>query len=92
MTLFWPAWARSLHNADVAIRAANDRNYHLVQIMKKKNCKDAESINFQLNETTNTNTNTNTNVSIQLKTLKEMYDSGDITQEEYIKAKKKTLD
>ena len=24
--LFWPAWAQTLHNADVAIKAANDRN------------------------------------------------------------------
>ena len=34
--LFWPAWAKTLHNADVAIQAANDRNYHLINIMKKK--------------------------------------------------------
>ena len=34
--LFWPAWARTLHNADVAIIAANDRIYHLFNIMKKK--------------------------------------------------------
>ena len=34
--LFWPAWAKTLHNADVAIMAANDRIYHLFNIMKKK--------------------------------------------------------
>ncbi len=34
--LFWPAWAKTLHNADVAIQAANDRSYHLINIMKKK--------------------------------------------------------
>ncbi len=27
--LFWPAWAKTLHNADVAIMAADDRKYHL---------------------------------------------------------------
>ena len=36
MILFWPAWAKTLHNADVAIQAANDRNFHLIKLMKKK--------------------------------------------------------
>jgi len=35
LMLFWPAWAQTLHNADVAIQAANDRNYHLINIMKR---------------------------------------------------------
>ena len=86
--LFWPAWAQTLHNADVAIQAANDRNYHLIKIMKKKNCKGVDNINAQINEST---TSTN-NVAEQLKILKEMYDSGDLTQEEYKKAKKKVLE
>ena len=30
MILFWPAWAQTLHNADKAILAANDRNHHLI--------------------------------------------------------------
>ena len=40
---------------------------------------------------TNTATSTN-NVVGQLKGLKEMYKSGDLTKEEYKKAKKKILD
>ena len=36
LLLFWPAWAQTLHNADVATMAANDRIYHLFNIMKKK--------------------------------------------------------
>ena len=40
---------------------------------------------------TNTTIYTN-NVAGQLKILKEMYDSGDLTQEEYKKAKKKVLE
>ena len=36
LMLFWPAWAQTLHNADIAIQAANDRNFHLITIMKKK--------------------------------------------------------
>ena len=34
--LFWPAWAKTLQNADVAVRAADDRIFHLFKIMKKK--------------------------------------------------------
>ena len=88
LLLFWPAWAQTLHNADVAIIAANDRIYHLFNIMKKKNCKGVDNINAQINKST---TSTG-NVAGQLKILKEMYDSGDLTQEEYTKAKKKVLE
>ena len=52
--------------------------------MKKKNCKGVDNINAQINKST---TSTD-NVAGQLKILKEMYDSGDLTQEEYTKAKK----
>ena len=86
--LFWPAWAQTLHNADVAIQAANDRNYYLINIMKKKNCKGVDNINAQINKSTISTDN----VAGQLKILKEMYDSGDLTQEEYTKAKKKVLE
>ena len=86
--LFWPAWAQTLHNADVAIAAANDRIYHLFKIMKKKKCSDVDKIEAQI---TNTSIST-TNIAGQLKELKEMYKSGDLTKEEYKKAKKKILD
>ena len=86
MMLFWPAWAQTLHNADVAIQAANDRNFHLIKLMKKKNCKDIDSINARIN------TSLTDNIAGQLKILKEMYDAGDLTKEEYTKAKKKVLE
>jgi len=88
LMLFWPAWAQTLHNADVAIQAANDRNYHLINIMKKKNCEGVDNINAQINKSL---PSTN-NVVEQLKELKEMYKYGDLTKEEYEKAKKKILD
>ena len=88
MMLFWPAWARTLHNADVAIVAADDRIYHLLNIMKKKKCKGIDKIEAQI---TSTSISTN-NIAEQLRELKEMYKSGDLTKEEYEKAKKKTLD
>ena len=88
LLLFWPAWAQTLHNADVAIMAANDRIYHLFNIMKKKKCGGVDKIEAQI---TNTATSIN-NITGQLKELKEMYKSGDLTEEEYKKAKKKILD
>ena len=88
LLLFWPAWAQTLHNADVAIMAANDRIYHLFNIMKKKKCGGVDKIEAQI---TNTTTSIN-NITGQLKELKEMYKSGDLTEEEYKKAKNKILD
>ena len=85
--LFWPAWAKTLHNADVAIMAANDRIYHLFNIMKKKSCSAVDKIEAQI-----TNTTTSISITGQLKELKEMYKSGYLTKEEYKKAKKKILD
>ena len=85
--LFWPAWAQTLHNADVAIIAADDRIYHLFNIMKKKRCHGVDKIEAQI-----TNTTTSISITGQLKELKEMYKSGDLTKEEYKKAKKKILD
>ena len=85
LILFWPAWAKTLHNADVAIRAADDRIYHLFNIMKKKKCDGTDKIEAQI-------TNTPISITEQLKELKEMYTSGYLTKEEYKKAKKKILD
>ena len=36
LIVFWPAWAASLHNADEAVLAANNRKFHLIKLMKKK--------------------------------------------------------
>tara|TARA_B100001123_G_scaffold140055_1_gene162761 strand:- start:263 stop:733 length:471 start_codon:yes stop_codon:yes gene_type:complete len=88
MLLFWPAWAQTLHNADVAIQAANDRNFHLIKLMKKKNCKGVDTVNAQIN----TSSNSTDNIAGQLKILKEMYQSGDLTKEEFTKAKQKVLE
>ena len=86
--LFWPAWAKTLHNADVAVRAADDRIFHLFKIMKKKSCTNVDKIEAQILNMENTKIT----ITQQLKELKEMYKSGDLTKEEYKKAKKKILD
>ena len=87
MLLFWPAWAQTLHNADVAIMAADDRSYHLVKIMKEKKCKNINIVSAEMAKTASASEN----IADQLKTLKELYDSGGLTKEEYKKAKEKIL-
>ena len=84
MMLFWPAWAKTLHNADVAIMAADDRIFHLIKLMKKKKCQGVDVINAQI-------ANTKSTIAQQLKDLNEMYKLGTLTKEEFEMAKKKTL-
>ena len=86
--LFWPAWAKTLHNADVAVRAADERIFHLFKIKKKKSCTNVDKIEAQILNIENKKIT----ITQQLKELKEMYKSGDLTKEEYKKAKKKILD
>ena len=54
--------------------------------MKDKNCKNIESLKTQINKSSVQN------VAGQLKEVRDMYKSGDLTKEEYKKAKKKILD
>ena len=87
MMLFWPAWAKTLHNADIAIMAADDRIFHLIKLMKKKKCKDVDMINSEIVNTKNSKST----IAQQLKDLNEMYKLGTLTKEEFEMAKKKTL-
>ena len=84
--LFWPALLKTLHNADVAIKAANKRAYHIVSIMKKKNCNESENL---FNELTKTSSRT---ISIEIKKLHKLYKKGALTEEEFKQAKKKILE
>ena len=86
MILFWPAMATTFYNADKAIRAANDRTYHLLKIMKKNNCKNVDLVNSEIIK------NSTKTIAGQLNLLKELYKSGDLTKEEFSKAKKKVLE
>ena len=79
--LFWPAMATSYHNADKAIKAANERTYHLLKIMKKKNCDNVDLVNSEILR------NSTETVAGQLNLLREMFKSGDLTREEFSKAK-----
>ena len=86
MILFWPAMATTFYNADKAIRAANDRTHHLLKIMKNKNCGNVDLVNSEILR------NSTETVVGQLHLLREMYKSGDLTKEEFKKAKKKVLE
>ena len=86
MILFWPAMATTFYNADKAIRAANDRTYHLINIMEKKNCQNVNVVNSEILKSSTLN------VAGQLNMLREMFRSGDLTKEEFTKAKKKVLE
>ena len=77
MLLFWPAWARTLHNADGAIIAADDRIYHLIKLMKKKKCKGVDVINAKIEE----DKKSSNNIAEQLKDLNDMRNSGILTDE-----------
>ena len=88
--LFWPAWAKTLHNADVAIVAADDRKYHLEKIMRKKNCKNIDKINNEISESSESSYSS-INIAEQLKELNKLYKSGALTEDEFINAKKKIL-
>ena len=88
VAFYWPAWAMTLHNADKAIAAADDRTFHLYKIMKKKNCEESKSVRNLITE----KRKYYIGVSKELKELKKLYKSGDLTEEEYVKAKKKVLE
>ena len=88
MAIFWPAWATTLHNADKAISAADDRTYHLYKIMKNKNCEESSKVRYFVTD----RRKNFIGLSKELKELKKLYESGDLTEEEYIKAKKKVLE
>jgi hypothetical protein len=83
--LFWPALVKTLHNADVAISAADARAYHVIKIMKSKKCKDTDKLYTELNK------NISLTLSFEIKRLNKLYKRGVITENEFIAAKKKVL-
>jgi hypothetical protein len=84
--LFWPALLKTMHNADVAIKAANDRAYHVIEIMKKKNCKAADKLFLELTKTSSLK------ISDEIIKLNTLYKKGILSKEEFEQAKKKILE
>ena len=68
--------------------AADDRDFHLRQIMREKNCKNVDSINTEVSSATSMENS----VSKELNELNALYKSGALTEDEFINAKKKVLD
>ena len=83
--LFWPALVKSLHNADIAIQAADARAYHLVDLMKNKECKETTKLYSELTKSVSVT------LSFEIKRLNQLYKRGVITEEEFIQAKQKVL-
>ena len=83
---FWPALLVTLHNGDKAIKAANDRAYHIVDIMKKKNWDEADNLFRELTKTSSGA------ISKEIKDLNKLYEKGILTKEEFEQAKKKILE
>jgi len=83
--LFWPSVVKTLHNADVAISAADDRAYHVVEIMKVKKCKNTNKFYSELNKSISVI------LSFEIKRLNQLYKRGIITEKEFVQAKKKLL-
>ena len=88
LAFFWPAWAKTLHNADKAISAADDRTYHLYKIMKTRDCEESAKVRYFITD----RRKNFIGLSKELKELKKLHESGDLTEEEYLKAKKKVLE
>ena len=84
--LFWPALLKTMHNADLAIKAANNRAYHIIEIMKNKDCKVADKL---FSELTKTDTR---EISLEIIRLNKLYKKGILSKEEFDQAKRKVLD
>jgi len=84
--LFWPALVKTIYNGDVAIKAANDRAYHLIGIMQNKNCQDTTKLHAEVSKTDTIT------ISFEIERLHKLFKSGALTEEEFTKAKNKILE
>ncbi len=87
--LFWPALMVTYLNAHEAIVAANERSVNLINLMLDKNCDNSEKV---LNRVSSTpRLQTLKDLSQAYKDLKELYESGALTDVEFRKEKKQVL-
>ena len=86
---FWPALMVTYANAHEAIVAASERSVHLINIMQKKNCNNLDSILLEVQTTHRVQSLKD--LSETYKNLKELYESGALTEKEFITHKKKVL-
>ena len=60
--------------------------------MRKKNCPGADDLKANITDKPIKKNVNSSNLADQLKTLKELYEDGQLSDEEYTKAKKKLID
>ena len=87
--LFWPALMATYLNAHEAIVAANERSINLINIMLDKNCDNSEKVLKRVASTPRLQTLKD--LSQAYKDLKELYESGALTDVEFRKEKKQVL-
>jgi len=87
--LFWPALMATYLNAHEAIVAANERSINLINLMLDKNCDNSEKVLKRVASTPRLQTLKD--LSQAYKDLKELYESGALTDVEFRKEKKQVL-
>ena len=87
--LFWPALMMTYVNASEAIVAANERSVHLINIMQDKNCKNVDKVLAHIASTPRVQTLKD--LSEAYKNLNELYKSGALTEDEFVREKRQVL-
>mgnify|MGYP000455772384 CR=1 FL=1 len=87
--LFWPSLMITYLNAHEAIVAANERSVNLINLMLDQNCKNSKKVLKRVASTPRLQTLEE--LSQAYKNLKELYESGALTEDEFRKEKKQVL-
>ena len=87
--LFWPALMVTYVNAHEAIVAANERSVNLINLMLDNNCNNSEKVLKKISSTPRVQTLKD--LSQTYRDLKELYESGALTDDEFKKEKKQIL-
>ena len=87
--LFWPALMVTYLNAHEAIVAANERSVNLINLMLDNNCNNSEKVLKRVSSTPRMQTLKD--LSQTYRDLKELYESGALTDDEFRMEKKQIL-
>ena len=87
--LFWPALMVTYLNAHEAIVAANERSVNLINLMLDNNCNNSEKVLRRVSSTPRLQTLKD--LSQTYRDLKELYESGALTDDEFGREKKQIL-
>jgi len=87
--LFWPSLMVTYLNAHEAIVAANERSVNLINLMLDNNCNNSEKVLRRISSTPRIQTLKD--LSQAYRDLKELYESGALTDDEFRMEKKQIL-